>query len=164
MTCVGIMTIATENVNEKEIENVNQAEDHPSGNGNRNGNVNGNGSGIVETNEETPRIAQDTKKKKRKRERIHKDWRDDTRCTDTAELKNLFDETLWMEQYTHIHIHTHIAILLILEVKVYYVANNVDMNIRDTQRLLTRRDDIERYCRITIEIWVLSRFALTNRS
>lgn len=86
------------------------------------------------------------------------------RCANATELKNLFDKTLWMEQYTHIHIHTHIAILLILEVKIYYVANNVDMNIRDTQRLLTRRDDIERYCRITIKKWVLSRFALTKRS
>lgn len=158
------MTIATENVNEKEIENVNQAEDHPSGNGNRNENVNGNGSEIVETNEETPHIAQDTKKKEKERKNTRIEVMTQTRCTGTAELKNLFDETLWMEQYTHIHIHTHIAIFLILAVKVYYVANNVDMNIRDTQRLLTRCDDIERYCKITIEKWVLSRFALMNRS
>ena len=62
------MTIATESVSEREIENVNQAEDHPSGNGNRNENVNGNESGIVGTNGETPRIAQDIKKKKEKKE------------------------------------------------------------------------------------------------
>lgn len=65
------MTIATESVSESEIENVNQAEDHPSGNGNRNGNVNGNESGIVGMNVETLHIAQDIKnenEKKRKKE------------------------------------------------------------------------------------------------
>lgn len=65
VTCVGIMTIATESASESEIENENQAEDQPSGNGNRNGNVNVNEKGIVEMNEETPHIAQDTKKKKK---------------------------------------------------------------------------------------------------
>lgn len=64
MTCVGIMTIATENASESEIENENQAEDHLSGNENRNENGNENENGIVEMNEQTPHIAQDTKKKK----------------------------------------------------------------------------------------------------
>lgn len=59
------MTIATENVSETEIENENQAEDHPSVNGNRNGNVNGNENGIVVTRGEIPRIVQDIKREKR---------------------------------------------------------------------------------------------------
>lgn len=62
VTCVGIMTIATESASEREIENVSQAEDQPSGNGNRNGNVNENESGIVGTNGQTRRIVQDTKR------------------------------------------------------------------------------------------------------
>lgn len=57
------MTIATENVSENEIENGNQADDHPSGNENRNGNVNENENGIVETNVVIPRIVQDIKKR-----------------------------------------------------------------------------------------------------
>jgi len=64
VTCVGIMTIATENASESEIENENQAEDHLSGNGNRNENVKENENEIVEMNGETLHIAQDTKKKK----------------------------------------------------------------------------------------------------
>lgn len=55
------MTIATESVSEREIENVNQAEDHPNGNGNQNGNVNGNENVIAGTNGETLLIVQDIK-------------------------------------------------------------------------------------------------------
>lgn len=62
MTCVGIMTIATESASESEIENENQAEDQPSEKGNQNGNVNENENGIVEMNGQTPHTAQDTKK------------------------------------------------------------------------------------------------------
>lgn len=64
VTCVGIMTIATESASESEIENENQAEDHPNENGNRNENVNENENEIVEMNGEILHIAQDIKKKK----------------------------------------------------------------------------------------------------
>lgn len=62
------MTIATENVNEREIENGNQAEDQPSVNGSRNENVNENENGIVATKGVTLLIAQDIKGKRKKEE------------------------------------------------------------------------------------------------
>lgn len=61
MSCVGIMTIATENVNETEIENENQAEDHLNEKENPNVNESGNGKEIVVMKEETLRIGQDIK-------------------------------------------------------------------------------------------------------
>jgi hypothetical protein len=57
------MTIATENVSVREIENGNQADDHPNGNGNQSGNVSESVNGIVEMNVEIPRIVQDIKEK-----------------------------------------------------------------------------------------------------
>lgn len=62
MSCVGIMTIATENVNETEIENENQAEDHLNEKENLNVNENGNGKEIVVMKEETLHIGQDIKR------------------------------------------------------------------------------------------------------
>lgn len=55
------MTIATESVNETEIENENQAADHRRENENQNVNGNENGKEIAVTNVETPRIVRDIK-------------------------------------------------------------------------------------------------------
>lgn len=57
------MTIATESVNETEIENASRAGDHRRENGNRNGN--GNAKEIAATNVETLRIGPDIKQEKK---------------------------------------------------------------------------------------------------
>lgn len=57
--CVGIMTIATENVNEKGNGNEKQAEDRPNVNESLNAKEKENARGIVETREATLRIVPD---------------------------------------------------------------------------------------------------------
>jgi len=126
------MTIATENASESEIENENQAEDHLSGNENRNENGNENGNGIVEMNEETPHIAQDTKKKRKEMNQYRR------RCKQGMSTWHRIDDEA---VNTHIHTTHCDPRLFILEVKVYYVAYNIRTFLTSKDLLMIINND-----------------------